>query len=334
MAIDRKFERDIDILLAEEFSVSPCFSDWFLTRTSKFKTAKAQVAGVYVSKSGSLGESDLVVLFDEAGENGSRFALLIEDKVNAPFMPDQAARYRLRGEHEVQNGQYTDYEIVLCSPAAYCVDNAKAQLFDSRVSYEDIGNFLMSCNRDDPRTAYRSQFISSAAKPGGSKWEQLQDDVTDRFWEAAYQIATDEFPELEMKKLRLTKGSTLINFRPREMPMYPRRYYIFLKGNIGLVDLTFSEVLPRLFLPLVKPILKDGMKVVRTGRSTAIRLEVSPFIVAEPDEAVMDKVRLALSASARLIRFYYENRSMLDQAAAQSLADPAQNYGAKTDGYS
>ena len=37
MAIMRKLERDIDILLAEEFSVCPAFADWFLSK-SKFSS--------------------------------------------------------------------------------------------------------------------------------------------------------------------------------------------------------------------------------------------------------------------------------------------------------
>ena len=34
MPIERKYERDIDLLLAEEFSVSPAFSSWFVSLTT------------------------------------------------------------------------------------------------------------------------------------------------------------------------------------------------------------------------------------------------------------------------------------------------------------
>jgi len=85
VAVYRKFERDIDVLLAEEFAVSPAFSAWFLTHT-RFSGADARVLDVYVSRTDSTGESDLVVVFEENGED-RRFALLIEDKIDASCLP-------------------------------------------------------------------------------------------------------------------------------------------------------------------------------------------------------------------------------------------------------
>jgi hypothetical protein len=49
VAIERKYERDVDVLLAEEFSVNAAFADWFRSRT-KFQTTAARVADVHVSK--------------------------------------------------------------------------------------------------------------------------------------------------------------------------------------------------------------------------------------------------------------------------------------------
>jgi len=43
-------------------------------------------------------ESDLEVVYQR--DDGSRFALMIEDKVEAGLQPDQAKRYRLRAERE------------------------------------------------------------------------------------------------------------------------------------------------------------------------------------------------------------------------------------------
>jgi hypothetical protein len=43
MAVDRKYERDIDLLLAEEFAVSDTFATWFLNQT-RFAGKRARVA--------------------------------------------------------------------------------------------------------------------------------------------------------------------------------------------------------------------------------------------------------------------------------------------------
>jgi hypothetical protein len=84
MAIQRKYERDIDLLLAEEFSVNPNFAEWIRSQT-KFRDQAATVADVYVSRTDELGESDLIVLYQM--DDGSRFAILVEDKVDAPLQP-------------------------------------------------------------------------------------------------------------------------------------------------------------------------------------------------------------------------------------------------------
>jgi hypothetical protein len=61
MAVERKYERDVDLLLAEEFAVNPEFSAKFKALT-KFKSEDAVVADYFVSKSDALGESDLIIV--------------------------------------------------------------------------------------------------------------------------------------------------------------------------------------------------------------------------------------------------------------------------------
>jgi hypothetical protein len=125
MAVERKYERDIDILLAEEFSVSPPFAAWFLKQTRGFKDIFAAVQDVYVSRSDTTGESDLVVVFETQGGE-TRFALHIEDKIDAPVQAEQESRYRLRAEAEILRGDYSAYEVTLCSPEAYPVTHAES----------------------------------------------------------------------------------------------------------------------------------------------------------------------------------------------------------------
>jgi hypothetical protein len=78
--VERMYERDVDLLLAEELDVNPAFANHIKSLT-KFASEPATVAEFWVSKSNNLGESDLVVVYERS--DGSRFALLIEDKVDA-----------------------------------------------------------------------------------------------------------------------------------------------------------------------------------------------------------------------------------------------------------
>ena len=135
MPIERIFERDVDLLLAEEFGVNPAFADHVKSLT-KFAGEPATVAEFWVSKSDTLGESDLVVVYQRS--DGSRFALLIEDKVDANLQPDQAARYRMRAERERSKGMYADFEVILCSPAFYFENHGDLGVFDRRISFEQL----------------------------------------------------------------------------------------------------------------------------------------------------------------------------------------------------
>jgi len=318
MTVERKYERDIDLLLAEEFSVSPPFAKWFLSRTKNFNEIDAKVHEVYVSRSDVTGESDLVVVFERLGGE-SRFALHIEDKIDAPLQPEQEARYRLRAEAEISREDYSAYEVVLCSPEAYPSAHEKARGFDSFVSYEAMSDFLRSNGQVDVRSTYRANFIETASKKSPNTWTRIDDVVTNSFWKAAFEIANRDFPDLEMKSPNLTKDSTWIDFRPLDMPTLPRRVCISLKGDRGFMDLTFTACRAHLFQPQVKTILDSTMSVHQTAKSTAIRINVDPFIVCEPDEAVLAKVRAAFAACVRLISFYRNNREVLNNAAAMAV---------------
>lgn len=320
MDIDRKYERDIDILLAEEFKVSPMFTAWFLKQTRKFASIEAHVLYAYVSMTDWIGESDLVVIYQPVA--GPSFALLIEDKIDALLQPDQEARYRRRAEAEVgraHDAKYSDYEVILCAPKSYSESHPQTRSFDSFVSYEKIGNFLKS-NDSDLRNAYRAAFILSAAKKSTSNWTPIQDEVTDKFWEKAYLIANKQFPELQLKRLKLTKDSTWITLRPFQMPTQPKSIYISLKGDKGHMDLTFGRCLLEKLHPRVSMILEEGMTLDRTGQSVAIRITVPGFNVVDLDldSDMEERLRTAFAACARLAHFYNKYRDVLNQAALES----------------
>jgi hypothetical protein len=110
MATFRKYERDIDLLIAEEFVVSPGFAKWFVSGT-KFAGRPYETVEVSVSRSDVSGETDLEVRFVEAAADA--FVLLIEDKIGARLQEDQLGRYHRRAEAAVQRGEYSTYEPAL-----------------------------------------------------------------------------------------------------------------------------------------------------------------------------------------------------------------------------
>ena len=332
ISVGRKYERDIDLLLAEEFAVSPDFAKWFLTQTKSFDEVDAQVDAVYVSKSDATGESDLVVVFKR--EYGTdHFALLIEDKIDAPLQPKQVERYRRRAADEIArtSSSYSEAAVIICAPQAYkeahpeiCAPQAykevhpETETFDAFVSYEAIAAFLKEQKPTSARNEYRATFIETAGKKKINAPTIIYEAVTDSFWKAVYKIATSDFPDLNMKPSRYARGTTWVSFRPLDMPSMPKLIRVDLKGASGLVDLTFPYTLCRVMQPLVKSILEEDMEVHQTGRACAIRLCAKPFTICEDFETMEAPVRDALAASVRLVRFYFKNRAILDSAASVS----------------
>jgi hypothetical protein len=315
MVIERRYERDVDLLLAEEFAVNPIFAERFKAVT-KFNGQTATVIDYWVSKSDNLGESDLIIIYQMP--DGRRFALLIEDKVDAPLQPDQAARYRQRANRDCKLGIYGDYEVILCAPRYYIDNRSASDLsdFDKLVPLEQVAQMLHAPG--DERAAYRRSFLETVGTKRINAWSREDDEATNEFWDAAYKIATQEFPLLEMKRPKLTKDSKWITFRPRDFPTQPKHVYVSLKGDRGQNDLTFGNTTAHLFRPVIAHLLDSDMFVHQTNASAAIRIETGGFAIADGILEGMPKVRSAFEASSRLIEWYRRSRVEIDQGAKEA----------------
>ncbi|TAL77461.1 MAG: hypothetical protein EPN75_12905 [Beijerinckiaceae bacterium] len=311
MTVGRKYERDVDLLLAEEFFVNPEFAESFKLLT-RFAGKRALVTDFWVSKSNNLGESDLIVIYKGADERC--FALLIEDKVDANLQPGQAERYRQRAERDVKGGYYSAFEIILCAPVRYIEKNYdKLAGFDRLISLDQIAGLLDA--QSNRRTSYRADFLKTAGTRRISAWRREDDEATNDFWYAAYKLASQEFPILEMKPLKLTKNSAWITLRPRDLPTMPKYVYVSLKGGKGNVDLTFKETTAFQFHQLIKQFLEPDMTVTQTGAAAAIRIKSPAFRITDGLVEGLPRVKAAFEAASRLIEFYRRHRAELNACA-------------------
>ena len=73
-------ERDIDLLLLEEFQSATGLEDWFVAQTLGLSVRLGEGVSADRSVSQSTGESDLEIVFSD---QGGTTCLLIENKVNA-----------------------------------------------------------------------------------------------------------------------------------------------------------------------------------------------------------------------------------------------------------
>ena len=179
---------------------------------------------------------------------------------------------------------------------------AEANLFDQTVEYEVVGEWLAQ-NDPTPRGQYRADFVLTSASRRSNSWNRVQDEATDQFWSVAYEVASKQFPQLEMRPLSLTKGSKWITFRPRDLPTQPKHIYISLKADRGFVDLTFGNTKMPTFVAAVNDLLESKMTVHQTGASSAIRIAVPSFQVADGGDASRPKFVAAFTAASQLIEF-------------------------------
>ena len=129
-------ERDIDLLLLEEFVASPIFAKWFVQQIADLDLPAEPVLSAHRSVTTASGESDLEIAIVSSDDRVH--SLLIENEISAGFQPRQADRYRQRGDAYVRQGDCDGYFTVLVAPATYFGGDGASMGFDTSLSYEAI----------------------------------------------------------------------------------------------------------------------------------------------------------------------------------------------------
>ena len=152
-------ERDIDLLLMEEFHVVPAFASWFAEQVCLPQQAKFD--GAWHSLCDQDGETDLLlrVRIDQ-----ERVAILIENKVGAPEQQSQDVRYHLRGMRSQEAGRYDRFVTAICAPQVYLNGIGPQSAYDHRVSYEAILEWYGV--QSGPRAAWRKAIFGEAIEQG------------------------------------------------------------------------------------------------------------------------------------------------------------------------
>ena len=125
-------ENDIDMLLLKEFNVNSEFSSWFLSTTFSKRKASDCIGAWHSVSDPELGESDLIVLYQDG------FAILIENKIDAPVQPEQGNRYIERGGKGVDEGMWGSFGTCMVAPERYLQRKKDSEVYDSILSYEAL----------------------------------------------------------------------------------------------------------------------------------------------------------------------------------------------------
>lgn len=284
-------ERDVDLLLLEELNVSQAFACWlYRLAAPELPDSRGCVGAWHSVTHPQLGESDLVIKY----ENG--FAILIENKVDAPTQPDQAGRYTKRGEVGVEEGLWESFKTCIVAPSRYLSANAEAQNYDIRISYEQIRDWFKQ--EKTQRTEYRAYVLDEAIDQNRRGYSPVADEDVTQFWLSYWEASTKAFPVLEMPRPGIKpSNSDWPDFRPNDLG---KEFNIVHKMAQGYVDLQIRGAAER--LDQIRSMVNDrSFDVVAAGKSAAIRIVVAPVDRFGSFDGQREAVTQALEAAERLL---------------------------------
>lgn len=300
-------ERDIDLLLCSELHCdgSPLHKlfvgDW--------NHGIAEFDGAWVSYVDAEGEADLVAAFKSGDKS---LVLLIEDKIDAEFQPEQPERYRRRARRwAAGSAPGAKVETVLFAPADYLGKDG-SELFDRQISYEAAIAALSASG--DPRTRFLAQILKSGIDSQRQGYKPLYDDAATQVWNAIWEIANAVTPQLRMRKPPpRPAGSTFIYFPDAEgmaTAETRRRAEIVYKPARSFADLQFSNTLAETLRNAVGGALDRDMAVAAAGKSASIRIKIPVVDFGKSSDGQEESIRQGLQAAERLRRFYIEKQPL------------------------
>lgn len=282
--LDTTLERDMDLLIMEEFICSPKFAKIFLD-TVGIQCDYTIEHVIHSMRDADLGESDIVFVLNI---DGKRHAIHIEDKIDALAMPNQRGRYSQRAEKDIASGQYDDYSVLIVAPEKYLSVNKEAHKYEHQVRYEQLRDYFASQN--DIRSQYKLTLIDRAIYDQKAGYQYEANPGVVSFCAAMDAYQKEHYPALPIGTQAWWRGyKTLISTAT-----------IVYKANKGFCDLQFSNCTREELLSKVKDYLSDRMTVEKAGKSASIRLTVPPVWFEKPFHEKVLEVDEALIAMTEL----------------------------------
>lgn len=224
-------ERDIDLLLVEEFKCSPAFVKWFHDCVVAGSAESSDIERSRVTHSRrrthNRREIDICVEIERAG--GLPTHILVENKLDTSEQFEQAESYREEAGQLVASGRSCAAYTALVAPRAYLNHHRQfASKFDATVSYEDVASFLTrQAGRGGEiadRLRHRAEMIEQAVTKSRRGYEAIPLAQIEQFNAKYVALAQARFRLLKpgpsmLKEGRPGESKTMI-FAPDVLPRW------------------------------------------------------------------------------------------------------------------
>jgi hypothetical protein len=308
-------ERDIDILLLEEFHSSEAFQQWFLENTVETILHNSKFCGCWHSVIHYTGESDLEIDFLDF--EGKCWRLLIENKIGAAFQVDQAKRYIQRGEAYLNAKICHEFRTVIIAPENYFKSQTDWRIFHFAVTYEKLSDWFRNASELGKRAKFKAKMIDIAIEQQRRGYQANPHEIATQNWQLCYEWVQEIAPELGMIKPDKPKTSgTFITLKPSKV--YPRELEIIHKSTAGYVDLQFpgnarSDAEFEKFRTHCFQLLEPGMTIEKAGNSAAIRIFVPVIDVTKEFGEQESSVIEGIWAAKKLLQWARKHNDQINR---------------------
>jgi len=285
-------ERDIDLLLMEEFQICDDFVAWFC---SEIGLGPVSPAGAWHSVSDTDGETDLLL---RVVKDGRRVGVLIENKIAAPEQDLQAERYHLRGIRSREAGKLDDYVTVMCASQRYLDSLRSDSVYQHRLPYERIAEWFM--RRNGRREAWRCQVMLEAIEQGRRGYTMTVNATITAFHLSYWEHLRQRHPRLQMA--RPDKRGNKSNWIIMRGVNFPKGVQIHHKIDQQVIELGFNSRSIEEILA-VKADWPDDIAVVQKGKTASLAIRVPPLDMKLGVQAQITAIEEALQAVYRLIPY-------------------------------
>ena len=290
------YERDMDLLFMRKLAKDESFVRQFFLTGEKLVEKGYDKADFIVEKVAHSvmtedGESDIEAVLSIGGK---RVALLIEDKIDAVAMPEQAARYSIRGQKAIECGDYDEFYVFIVAPNDYLNSNAEAKKYDHRISYEDI----LAGTEDEFEKAMIHYSLSDA-----NIVRRPRSATVTKFWDQLYDYLDENYPKVFQVHgyrglERSGQAGQWISISCAAKP-----FSIQIKSDRGYVDLEIRGYVDQFsqFSNDNKALLDEGRLYVRAAtKSLAIRKYINTIDFTQPFDLQKPALKEAFDAAKEL----------------------------------
>ena len=266
--IESVLERDIDLLILEEWCVNVDFACWLLSQfpiTQKFTSFD----GWHSVTDSQYGESDLLLIAENASD---KIAILLENKIDTVAQEEQCGRYFLRAEKLKQELMLTNVFIGISAPGNYLQTNQEAKNYPYQISYESVAEWFTA--RAGARDLYRAAVLQSAVEKERRGYRPVKNEQVSQFWHDYWEYLQKMIPEIEMKEPDVVPADS--DWPNLKFAWFPAKWKLVHKFSRGVLDLE-TKLSSEEAAVLKDKLTESDFGIVQTGKSFSIRLNVVPL---------------------------------------------------------